>query len=81
MDEKRRAPRHRTLKTAHITRKDHRGSIDCTIRNLSAIGACLQVASPLGIPDSFDLIVDFDHSIRPCRVVWRKETQIGVEFC
>ena len=80
MDEKRRATRHRTLKTAHITYPDHRGSIDCTIRNLSAIGACLQVVSPIGIPDRFDLMVDSDHSIRPCRIIWRKQTQIGVEF-
>jgi len=81
MDEKRRTTRHRTFKAAHITYPDHRGSIDCTIRNLSAHGACLQVVSPLGIPDRFDLLLDSDHSVHHCRVIWRKETRIGIEFC
>jgi hypothetical protein len=80
MDERRKAPRNRMLKAGRITAKDHRGSIDCTIRNMSANGACLNVASPLGIPDIFDLVVDADHSTHTCRVIWRKEKQIGVEF-
>ena len=51
---------------------------------LSAIcrrmGARLDVASALGIPDEFDVIFDADNSIRPCRLVWHKEKQLGVEF-
>ena len=80
MDERRKTPRSRMLKAARITAKDHRGSIDCTIRNMSANGACLNVASPLGIPDRFDLVVEADQSTHACRVIWRKEKQIGVEF-
>ena len=33
----------------------------------------------LEFPDFFDLILD-EKTLRPCRVKWRKETQIGVEF-
>ena len=33
-----------------------------------------------GIPDRFDVMFDADKSIRPCRVVWHKEKQLGVEF-
>ena len=76
--DKRTNSRRRILKAAKIG--FNRGSvIDCTMRNISDHGACLKVASPLGIPEFFDLIFD-DGTIRPCCVKWRTATQIGVEF-
>jgi len=78
--ERRRQPRARTLKAARILFNQHHSVIDCTVRNLSPEGACLNVASALGIPERFDVIFEADHSIRPCRVVWHKEKQLGVEF-
>jgi hypothetical protein len=69
----------RARKTAHITFKGHWATIDCTVLNLSDRGACLKVESPIGIPDSFDLVLDHA-SVRDCRATWRKATQIGVEF-
>ncbi len=78
--ERRRQPRTRTLKAARILLNHHQSSIDCTIRNLSLSGARLEVASSLGIPERFDLIFNADQSIRPCRMVWHKEKQLGVEF-
>jgi hypothetical protein len=80
MSEQRRHIRRRVLKAAKIA--FNRGSvIDCTVRNISERGALLQVASPIGIPDRFDLLFDSEHESRKCRTVWRKESQIGVEFC
>jgi PilZ domain len=78
--ERRRHPRARTLKSARILLNHHHSVIDCTVRNLSPHGARLDVASALGIPDEFDVIFDADNSIRPCRLVWHKEKQLGVEF-
>jgi hypothetical protein len=78
--ERRRQPRARTLKSARILFNQHHSAIDCTVRNLSNDGACLNVASAIGIPERFDVIFDADHSIRPCRMVWHKEKQLGVEF-
>ena len=78
MNEHRTAPRHRVLKAATI--EFGGGAIDCAIRNLSASGAALEVASPLGIPDQFNLVISADHSSQRCRVVWRKEKRIGVTF-
>jgi hypothetical protein len=37
------------------------------------------VESPIGIPNSFDLVLDHVF-VRNCLVTWRKATQIGVEF-
>ena len=80
MEEFRRTPRHRVLKAAQIAFKERGAAIDCIVRNLSDTGACLKVESPLGIPETFDLVFGSDQSVRACRVVWRKENQIGVAF-
>ena len=72
------APRQRVLKAATI--EFGGGAIDCTIRNWSKTGAALDVTSPIGIPDHFKLVQKSDHSSRRCRMMWRKETRIGVTF-
>jgi hypothetical protein len=77
--ERRRIPRHRTLKAGHIA-FNRAGTIDCRVRNLSQIGACLEVVSQVGIPDEFTLLIEYDHLKRRCRVVWRNPRQLGVEF-
>ncbi len=47
---------------------------------MSPIGACLEVASQIGIPDEFVLVIDVDHVTQPCHVVWRTATRMGVAF-
>jgi PilZ domain len=76
MDEHRIASRQRVLKRGSI--EFGGGAIDCMVRNISATGAALDVASQLGIPAQFTLVTDGNHL--PCRVVWRKEKRIGVAF-
>ena len=77
--ERRNVARRRALKGARIVFKGHEALIDCTGRNLSDRGACLNVESYIGIPDTFDLVLD-NAPVRSCRVTGRKATQIGVEF-
>jgi hypothetical protein len=79
MDERRKIQRHRTLKAGSI-RFNRASGIDCRIRNLSPAGACLEVASQLGIPDEFTLVVEHDHLRQKCYVIWRTSTRLGVEF-
>jgi len=44
-------------------------------------GALLAVAEPDGVPDEFILALSSDGAARRrCRVAWRTENQIGVEF-
>ena len=76
---KQRAVRRRVLKAGTISFNSAAG-IECTIRNLSGTGACLQVESVVGIPDSFTLVIATERSHRACRVVWRKSNRIGIEF-
>jgi hypothetical protein len=77
--ERRQAPRHRTLKAGSIA-FNRSGGIDCRVRNLSEMGACLEVASQIGVPDHFVLVIESDHVSRPSRVVWRTATRLGVAF-
>src|SRR5436190_16161119 len=79
MQERRQVQRTRVLKGAKILLNHHASVIDCTVRNLTNLGACLQVATPLGIPESFDLSFDAQ-SCRRCRVVWRNENKLGISF-
>ena len=79
MEEKRKLQRHRTLKAGSIS-FNRTGGIDCRVRNLSPAGACLEVASQVGIPDEFVLVIDVDHLKQPCHVIWRTSTRMGVEF-
>ena len=78
--DKRRAPRRRVLKGAKISFHHLGTSTDCTIRNLSDTGACLLVASPVGIPDDFDLVLGDGGATKHCRVEWRSGNKIGVSF-
>jgi hypothetical protein len=77
--ERRKELRHRTLKAGLIA-FNRAGTIECRVRNLSPIGACLEVAGPAGIPDEFLLLVEHDHLKKNCRVIWRKPSKLGVEF-
>jgi hypothetical protein len=77
--ENRLVPRHRTLKGGRIVFNAGRSTIDCTVRNLSGKGAKLLVSSVVGIPDTFDLLLD-GHTRQPCRVIWRTLKELGVEF-
>jgi len=81
MAELRTTPRQRTYKAARIAFGGGRAVITCLVRNLSPTGACLAVESPIGIPDSFNLVFDSGEPSRMCRVMWRKQKLIGVAFC
>jgi hypothetical protein len=76
--EKRNADRHRVLKAGTI--EFGGAAINCMVRNMSITGAALDVASPVGIPDQFTLVLVADAHHTPCHVVWRKEKRIGVAF-
>ena len=80
MEEKRKVKRTRVLKGAKIIFNQRVSSLDCIVRNLSDAGACLQLASPVGFPTTFELSLDGDRSLRSCRVIWHGADRIGVAF-
>lgn len=78
LDDHRKSQRRRVLKAGIISFGG--GAITCTIRNLSAAGAALEVTTPMGIPDKFTLVIEMEHLKRDCRVVWQKERRLGIRF-
>jgi hypothetical protein len=64
MTEKRTGFRKRILKADRIDFGV--GAIDCVVlRNVSETGASLEVSSPVGIPDKFELIIVADCICKP----------------
>ena len=78
MSEQRDKARRRVLKSGTIEFGSY--TIECTIRNLSDIGAALDVTSAVGIPDHFTLLLHAERVRKSCRVAWRKEKRIAVKF-
>ena len=79
MIEKRAAPRHRVLKHGTLAFAGG-GGVDCTVRNISSSGARLDIANPIGVPQTFTLVIEADQFMRRCRAVWSHEQRIGVAF-
>jgi PilZ domain len=74
----RRAHRYFVLKAGTIV--FGRNVIDCVVRNLSTSGAALEAPNQTGIPPRFILVIPSDGLRLACRVKWRKEHRVGVEF-
>ena len=79
MEERRRVPRIRTLKSGKIVTGARASTIECTVRNLSSDGALLLVPSLIAIPSEFELVLS-GPTRHTCRVVWRGDNRVGVEF-
>jgi hypothetical protein len=77
MEDRRRSFRIRALKSGKILLGVHH--VSCTIRNLSETGACLEVQTPYGIPPKFAFRMP-DQSVRACKIVWARDTRLGVQF-
>ena len=76
--EARRAKRRQVLDMGLIRFGDM--SVRCLLRDLSEVGAALDVGPRSGIPDQFTLIVVPKKKIYSCNVMWRMGRRIGVVF-
>ena len=52
--------------------------IDCSVRNISEIGAMLTVQNAVTVPREFEL--RWDDNVKRCTVVWRKMDRLGIRF-
>jgi hypothetical protein len=59
---------------------DVRPVVDCVVRNLTNIGARVEIPNAIGVPDHFDLSFDGGRSTRRCKVIWRRLNEAGLEF-
>lgn len=74
----RKAIRRKVIKTGKIFFGKSREI--CTIRDMSATGASIEVANAAVVPDKFTLVLEMESASRLCAAVWRKDRQIGVRF-
>jgi PilZ domain len=79
VEDRRRIVRSRVFKGATIL-VGNSPVIECIVRDVTNIGARLQIAKFIDVPVVFDLTLDGGRTIRPCKVVWRELTETGVEF-
>ena len=80
VSERRSRRRSRVLQSGSIVFHNLRSTIDCRLLDMSDAGACLSVASPLGIPDEFELAFSQTRERRPCRAAWRAANRLGICF-
>lgn len=80
MRERRRQPRQRVLKGALIFFNKEQSSVDCTVRNLTKVGARVIVESTNFVPNQFDVLVKQERRLYPAETIWRGATDIGVRF-
>jgi len=58
-----------------------RPPLRCMLVNVSQGGAKIEIDEQLEPPEQFTLLLTHrGHSTRPCRLVWRNGTKMGVEF-
>jgi hypothetical protein len=79
--EHRRHKRQTVIGTAWLRVKDDPVPMVCVVWDLSEGGARLAMASRQELPEEIALTLDRSDTIGTrCRVVWRSQDQIGVEF-
>jgi hypothetical protein len=54
---------------------------NCRMLDVSAHGARLELETAATLPDKFMLLLSHDGGLRrQCRVIWRSENAVGIEF-
>ncbi|OYU50402.1 MAG: pilus assembly protein PilZ [Rhizobiales bacterium PAR1] len=74
------AQRSRSLLHGQIVHSGGASRADCTIRDLSATGARIQIPQSITIPEHFELVVMERNQNFKAKIVWRHAAEIGVAF-
>jgi hypothetical protein len=77
-DERRAAPRYKTLKGIRIVLPGGMSTIDCVARNRSETGLLVRLNGPVVLPPEFEVLLDGVR--RPVRIAWKKGLDLGVAF-
>ena len=80
MAEARRDERVRAFLRARICFNNNASTIDCTVKNISASGAKIEMSSAVSVPSEFDLDVPQKGRIYRARLMWRDASSLGVQF-
>jgi c-di-GMP-binding flagellar brake protein YcgR len=80
MAEVRRDERVRAFLRARIIFNNQNTTVECTIKNISAHGAKIELSQALTVPSEFDLEVPQKGRTYRARMMWRDSSAIGVQF-
>lgn len=78
--ERRRHPRGKTLYGGIVAFNSRCSTVDCVVRNFSAAGAKIVLATPVLLPHAFDLTIARKEASYRARLVWRNSLEIGMRF-
>lgn len=54
--------------------------VDCSVLNISMVGACLQFPFRPVLPKRFSVVIKPEYVRRVCHVVWQSGCKVGVYF-
>ncbi len=78
MEEKRKHPRTEINAQAYVSAG---GSVmSCTVRNISAEGAAIDVENAAFVPVQFRLVMADKSTVYECRIAWIQRNRIGLSF-
>lgn len=70
------APGWRALPSGKLIFNQQSSALNCIARDTAETGACLEIASPVGVPEQFDLFVDGVGIRADCWAVWQYRKRI-----
>jgi hypothetical protein len=77
--EKRKSVRRRVQSRAALARSEQSPRQDCLVYDMSHTGARILIDAAIELPQEFLLLLS--HNVmRRCKLVWRKEREVGVSF-
>ena len=79
-EDKRIAPRQKVLKAAKIISIDNKTVLDCTVRNLSDMGAQLVIEKNVSVPDEFQFFLANGDTVRDAVLAWHRGDRVSVKF-
>lgn len=79
-EDRRQTPRRRALLTGKLVTEDVALTIDCIIRNLTDMGAMVEMPSPHMVPNQIYLLQVKEGLAWDAEVVWRHGARLGLKF-
>jgi hypothetical protein len=80
MLERRGLARTRAMTAAKIIASPHSHIYECLVRDVSTFGAGLEILGTVTLPGIFELTFDSARTLRVCRLIWRDNECMGVQF-
>ena len=78
--DKRGAPRRRVVSFGLVVPDADHPGLDCTIRDVSIVGARIGFARNVRLPESFWLIDVRSRHVHHCTLAWRNDLEAGLRF-